>query len=143
MEMSYRIAIASSDEKQIDETFGAARRFHIYEVNGYSYRKTEERKVDIPLEIPQNIESASCSDSVNCGSGCLGGGCGGQAENSSKVELISDCRCVVCKKIGFPIQKQLERKAISVFDVSCSVKEALNKIVAYYKRIDNHESLKK
>ena len=30
--MSYKIAVASSDGKQIDETFGSAKRFMIYEV---------------------------------------------------------------------------------------------------------------
>lgn len=29
-----------------------------------------------------------------------------------KVQLLSDCRCIVCKKIGFNIQKQLEKLAL-------------------------------
>ena len=70
------------------------------------------------------------------------GGCGGAGEASAKVELVSDCRCVVCKKIGFHIQKQLERKAISAFDVTCPVEEALEKISHYFTRMDNHESLR-
>lgn len=41
--MSYKIAVASSDGLQIDETFGAAKSFIIYEVADGIYRKLEER----------------------------------------------------------------------------------------------------
>lgn len=139
--MSYKIAIASSDGGNVNETFGSAGSFIIYEVTDGVYQKAEERifqseKSDI---VPNN-----CSNSKSCGSsGGCGSGCGGQGEASAKVELIADCRAVVCKKIGFHIQKQLERKAISAFDVSCTIDEALSKITAYYSRIDNHESLRR
>lgn len=141
--MSYKIAIASSDGKQIDETFGAAKSFLIYEVTDGAYRKLEER-----VFHEEGAASEKCGTSCGAGIGCAsggsaaGGGCGGAGNGSAKVELIADCRCIVCKKIGFHIQKQLERKAISAFDVSCSVEEALEKISYYFKRIDNHESLR-
>lgn len=139
--MSYKIAVASSDGTKIDETFGSARSFLIYEVTDKKYEKTEERAA--ALDETQNA-SGSCGDKAGCGNGSgngceTGSGCGGA---SLKVELIADCRCVVCKKIGFQIQKQLERKAISAFDVSCSVEEALSKISDYYSHIDNHKSLR-
>lgn len=144
--MSYKIAAASSDGLQIDETFGSAKRFIIYEVTNGIYRRLEERifheeRTDNNLSIVNNCNlSVSCKNESRCGSS-TSGGCGA-GEASAKVELISDCRCVVCKKIGFHIQKQLERKAISAFDVSCSVKEALEKISHYFTRMDNHESLR-
>lgn len=138
--MSYKIAVASSDGENINETFGSTEKFIIYEVAGGSYEKSEERFYQEEFDADQNRcnNSDKCRNSDGCGSGC-----GGKGGNSSKVELISDCRAVVCKKIGFHIQKQLERKAISFFDVSCTVKEALDKITAYYNRIDNHEPLRK
>lgn len=151
--MSYKIAVASSDEKQIDETFGSAKRFLIYEVTEDGYRKSEERVFeqaeadDAFRTLPEGeslssgCESRGCGSAGGCGNGA-GGGCGGQGEASAKVELVSDCRCIVCKKIGFHIQKQLERKAISAFDVSCSVQEALNKISYYFNRMDKHESFR-
>lgn len=146
--MSYKIAVASSDGLQIDETFGAAKSFIIYEVADGIYRKLEERAFREEGTDNDGISAAdSCNSSDICktGGGCgsgTGGGCGGIGEASEKVELISDCRCVVCKKIGFHIQKQLERKAISAFDVSVSVEEALEKISHYFTRMDNHESLR-
>ena len=54
----------------------------------------------------------------------------------SKVDKIKDCRCIVCKKIGFQAQKQLERKAISVFDIEGSIDEILGKIIEYYRKLD-------
>ncbi len=158
--MSYKIAVASSDGIQIDETFGSAKRFLIYEVTDGICQKLEERAFDEEETDCSGTSQASgfqkngengtggvCHAKSGCGaeSGCgngTGGGCGGAGEASAKVELVSDCRCVVCKKIGFHIQKQLERKAISVFDVTCSVEEALEKISHYFIRMDNHESLR-
>lgn len=172
--MAYKIAVASSDGLQIDETFGSTKSFIIYEVEDGKYSRLEERtfhleaaeenaaslaegcnlpgedslseschKQDCSVEYAQGAKDGCGSGAGNgCGngSGC-GSGCGG-GEVSAKVELISDCRCIVCKKIGFHIQKQLERKAISAFDVSCSVEEALSKISYYFNRMDNHESLR-
>lgn len=144
--MSYKIAVASSDGKQIDETFGSASGFMIYEVSDGGYQKLEKR-VFTRKESAEGSKTdpSGCRTTDGCaGDGChnSAGGCGGQDGASAKVELVADCRCVVCQKIGFPIQKQLERRAISAFDVSCSVEEALDKISFYFGRIDNHESLR-
>ncbi|MDE6087434.1 MAG: hydrogenase [Oscillospiraceae bacterium] len=137
--MLYKIAVASSDGENINETFGSAKSFVIYEVSDDVYKKSEERICTTEEKIAENnCNSKVCGNADSCDSGC-----GGQGEASSKVELIADCRAVVCKKIGFPIQKQLERKAISAFDVNCTIEESLNKITSYYNRIDRHESLRK
>lgn len=146
--MSYKIAVASSDGLQIDESFGSAKKFIIYEVTDGIYTRLEERAFreeetdnnDVSIVGGCN-SSVSCKNEGGCGSG-TGGGCGGAGEASPKVELVSDCRCIVCKKIGFHIQKQLERKAISAFDVTCPVEEALEKISHYFTHMDNHESLR-
>ncbi len=148
--MSYKIAVASSDGKQIDETFGAAKKFIIYEVTEGLYKKLEERffheekTEQVILDNGKGNLEEKCGDGNACenSNGCQRRGCAGAKEASAKVEFISDCRCIVCRKIGFHIQKQLERKAISAFDVSCPVEEALEKITYYFNRIDNHESLR-
>lgn len=124
--MSYKIAVASSDGINIDLSFGAAVGFMIYEVEGDSYTLVEEREVDITDQLCDVPESK----------------CGGVGNGSQKVELIADCRSVVCKKVGFNIQKQLERRAITSFGVTCTIGEALEKISTYYSRVDNHQSLR-
>ncbi|MBQ3687230.1 MAG: hypothetical protein II932_05315, partial [Treponema sp.] len=69
-----------------------------------------------------------------------GGGCGA-AGPSARVELLADVRAVVAAKIGFNVTKQLEKKAISGFDVDCTVQEALTKITKYFYSVDNHVPL--
>ncbi|MBQ9608397.1 MAG: hypothetical protein IJV15_03015 [Lachnospiraceae bacterium] len=164
--MSYKIAVATSDEINVDETFGQAKRFIIYEAEGRSYKKLEERIVeddnqdavqDIsdvgrgelagcnPEAVGCDVNSGCSTEAVGCGSGngCgSGSGCAGGGANHAKLSLVLDCRALVCKKIGFSVQKQLEKKAISSFDVTCTVEEALDKITFYYDRMDNHRSLR-
>ena len=155
--MSYKIAIGSSDGIHVDLKFGEVNKFLIYEVDKEA-RLVEERSVETDInsdnESIDNVGSDNkildkgaeqgCVDQKSCGQGCggQGNGCSGPDGIISKVAIIADCRCVVCKKIGFQAQKQFEKKAISVFDVECTVEEALNKISYYYNKIDNHESFK-
>lgn len=143
--MAYKIAVASSDGKNVDLTFGAALEFVIYNVDGINFNVAENRKFVLPENAEPEINSdcfnengeSSCKNGKGCGNG---GGC--SYDSFPKVQLISDCRCVVCKKIGFNVQKQLEKLAITSFDVNCSIEEALYKIVVYLQKIDNHQSLR-
>ena len=139
--MAYKIAVGSSDGTYIDLKFGEVTKFLIYEVSDET-RLVEERIVQNDTE--KNSEnSGNISGCRNEGCGGNGGGCNGSSDVVSKVEQISDCRCVVCKKIGFQAQKQFEKKAISVFDVECEISEALEKITYYYGKLDKHESFRK
>lgn len=165
--MSYRIAVGTSDGKNIDLKFGEIKHFLIYEVEGKEIKVLEKRAVEedpekdvtadthlkeavVYDEVAGNNSKESDGSGLNCGSsGCNTGacsgnghGCGGPAGITEKVEVISDCRCVLCAKVGFQAQKQFERKAISVFDIACSIEEALEKITGYYDKIDNHKSLR-
>lgn len=139
--MPYKIAIGSSDGVQVDLKFGEVQKFLIYEVDENA-TLVEERIVNEEDALrsvdEKNKETKKCGEQNGCGTGC-----GGTADVISRVSLIDDCRCVVCKKIGFQAQKQFEKKAISVFDVDCSVKEALEKITYYYNKIDKHETFRK
>ena len=138
--MSYLIAIASSDEKNIDLSFGQANGFSIYEVEGLSFSKKEFR---VATEEQSTKEECGTSKKSSCGggNGCgYGGGCGG-GEALPKVALISDCRSLVARKIGFQAQKQLEKSGITSFDIECGVDEALTKISTYFDKVDNHVSL--
>ncbi len=161
--MAYKIAVGSSDGINVDLKFGEVTKFLIYEVDE-EIKKVEEREAAPESDsetaaLAAENKTKPGNESGDRNQGCMGaengcggnsegcggsgGGCGGPSSVSAKVELISDCRCVVCKKIGFQAQKQFEKKAISVFDVECSIKEALDKISFYYSRVDRHESLRK
>lgn len=153
--MSYKIAIVSSDGIHIDETFGSAKKFLIYEVTDETYVKSEVRVVEeenstadeAAQSQKESVLQEKCGNDGRCGKGSCnagsGGGCSGGSEVSAKVEFISDCRCIVCKKIGFHIQKQLGRKAITSFDVTCTVEEALQKITAYFHKVDTHQAFRR
>ena len=110
----------------------------------YAYG-TEREGSDIDIEVKAEKE-LSCQEK-SCGDR-QGGGCGngngcGLGGALPKVELIGDCRSLVCKKIGFQATKQLEKKHITSFDVECNIDEALSKIASYFNKIDNHQSLRK
>jgi predicted Fe-Mo cluster-binding NifX family protein len=146
--MAYTIAIASSDGVNVDLKFGQADKFYIYRVEEKDIELAEIREVPVSSEdagkaLP-GASSCGSGDENSCGSGCSGNGhgCGGGGEVIAKVALIEDSRCVVAKKVGFQAQKQFERKAISVFDIEVSVKEALDKITSYYYKIDHRQSLR-
>ena len=141
--MSYKIALASSDGTNIDVHFGAAGSFLIYEVSDEgAFSLLERRDYD---GVDEAAGSAGCGPAPDgCGTASCGGqgkGCGQGAAVSAKVRLVEDCRCVVAAKIGFNVTKQLEKKAISGFDVECTVQEALEKITKYFHSVDNHVSL--
>ncbi len=137
--MAYRIAIGSSDGIHVNLKFGEVSKFLIYEVEDGKTRLCETR------EVQQEENEAECGNK-GCGTGGCGGnqsGCSGPSDVLGRVESIADCRCVVCKKVGFQAQKQFEKKAISVFDVECDIEEALEKIIFYYEKIDGHESIRR
>lgn len=140
--MAYKIAVASSDGVHVDLKFGEAVKFLIYEVMD-SVRLFEERL--IPAETGTQDKTVNPDITQACHSGgCSGNGsgCHGSSGSILKVEQLLDCRCIVCKKFGLFAQKQFEKKAIQVFDVDCSVQEALDKITFYYHKIDNHETFR-
>ena len=139
--MSYKIAAASTDGNKVDVSFGAADTFYIYEVeDDGNYHLIGKRTW---AESNQKESEGSCETAGSCGSGSgcgQGNGCGGG--NIPKVELVSDCRCILCKKIGFQVRKQLEKKAISCFDIEYEITEVIEKIAFYFNKVDHHQSLR-
>lgn len=143
--MAYKIAIGSSDGVNIDVSFGAASSFDIYEVDGDKYIFIEKRQYAVSELNEDGSKVEKCESKEGCGNktGCgSGGGCVGNGAAQPKVELLSDCRSIVCRKIGFNVTKQLEKKAIAGFDVECDVREALDKITKYFYKVDSHQSLR-
>lgn len=141
--MSYRIAIASSDNENVNISFGEAEAFLIYEVDDNRVpHLIEERKWD-GVELTQAAKQCFGAEGCKSVGGCGGAvGCGAGDGNIPKLELISDCRCLVCKKIGFRVEKQLEKKAIVAFDIEYPIQDVLKNIIFYFDKVDNHQSLR-
>ena len=145
--MVYNIAVASTDGINIDKHFGASDSFLIIKVNDDgTYENLGERAV---TEGQNNTNSTSCGES-SCGDGnqssCGGGGhaCGGHndPEIQKKIKVISDCRCLLTSKCGPGSEKQLGKNNIATFEIELKLEEALKTIIKYYKKSDDHQSLR-
>jgi len=112
--MSYRIAVASSDGKVVNQHFGRASEFLIFEVEGDHYKF---------LEI---IETEPfCND-------------GDHDDNmlSSAIQGLKGSRAVLASQIGNGALQALSTKGIDAFDVRNFIEDALNNLIKYYSKID-------
>jgi predicted Fe-Mo cluster-binding NifX family protein len=109
----HRIAAASTDGKTIDEHFGKAASFLIFETGKEGCACIERRSVT-PLS----------SGDKHTEEGLL-----------STIEALKDCTAVIAVKVGGAVKRALEINGISVFERSDSVDNALSKLAAYYAKI--------
>jgi predicted Fe-Mo cluster-binding NifX family protein len=107
---TYRIAAASTDGKTINEHFGKASSFLIYDIGKESRTFVEKRGV-----MPLNCESEHTEESL-----------------ASNIEALRDCTAVVVVKIGGPVKRAFEINGISIFEKTDTIDNALNKLAAYY-----------
>ncbi len=98
------MAIATSDDKVINQHFGKARRFIIIESDG------EEIKV---LEVRENRPA--------CGSVEYGGHAEDVLEKS--VSLINDCDAVLCSRIGGGAAEELQSRGIEPVEAPGFIEE--------------------
>ena len=136
MLMGYNIAVSSTDGVNIDKHFGASDSFFIIKVNDDgTYENLGERLVK---------EGQNNTTSTSCGGSSCGHSCGGHSDPAiqKKIEIISDCRCLLCSKCGPGSEKQLGKNNIATFEINLKLDEALKSIIKYYKKSDEHQSLK-
>jgi len=107
---TYRIAAATTDGKTINEHFGKAADFLIYEIGKEGFTFIEKRSVT-PL---------------SCGSG--------HTEDSIllTIDALKDCTAVIAVKVGGAVKRALEINGISVFERAEPIDNALSKLAAYY-----------
>jgi nitrogen fixation protein NifX len=86
--MTVRIAFASSDRRVVNQHFGAAEAFVIYELG--------ERETRL-VEVAEFIETAMD---------------GHEGKLAAKVELLGDCAAVYCNAVGASAIQQLLAKSI-------------------------------
>jgi nitrogen fixation protein NifX len=109
--VSIRIAAASSDGVIIDQHFGKADKFLIFEIEDNVTKLIEERQ-----NTPICGTNGHAVEKVN-----------------DTVTLISDCEAVFVSKIGMGPALALQDKGITVFEVSISINEALESFAKYKK----------
>jgi len=103
-----KVAVVSSDGKVINQHFGKASRFFIFEVDCSEVRFIEFRET-IPL-----FNSADC----------------GHADDalSRTISLIADCEAVFCARIGSGVEKELRTNGIKPIEAPYFIHEALKNI---------------
>lgn len=113
--MAYKIAIATTDGKVINQHFGRAEYFYIGEVNDLEeFRYLEERKL---TPVCQGKEH--------------------EAEALYNVaEKLSDCRYVLVSQIGPSAEYVLNEKGISVLTIRNYIDSAVKKLMEYDRRIN-------
>ncbi|MDR1777369.1 MAG: nitrogenase cofactor biosynthesis protein NifB [Desulfovibrio sp.] len=124
MSAPVRVAVASRSGVVVDQHFGYAEQFYIYESDGLFTRLVETRRAP--------------GDTVGCGR-CGGGGKkqaypGGEENSFGKIaralEIVADCRAVVAMRIGDSPSRQLKRKGIAVFSTYENIDKAVREAAA-------------
>lgn len=105
--MNYRIAVASSDGKEVDLHFGHAYEFMIYDMDdkGYSY-----------------LESRNCNP-------C----CRNQSHSENRfdkvIRLLSDCDVIFVSQIGSGAAEYMIRNGVRVFEAPYRIDEVIEIVI--------------
>jgi nitrogen fixation protein NifX len=110
--MSYKIAVASTDGKVVNQHFGRADQFYIIEVN-------EEDKFE-PIELRKLPPICQ-------------GGDHDEAAMQRNVKLLSDCEFVLVSRIGHIAENALNQQGISVYIIPDIIENAVAKLISYVK----------
>jgi nitrogen fixation protein NifB len=111
--MNWRVAVTSADGVLINQHYGHATWFLIYDIREDGSATFVEKRAVEPWCNSSNQRDAEEGDS-------------GIARD------ISDCVAVLTAQIGPPALKKLELAGISVFQERAPIDEALNKLARYY-----------
>lgn len=108
----YKVAAASSDGIVINQHFGRADTFYIYEVEGTGgYRFLETRKV-----------TPVCN-----------GGEHNEEELYSNISRFKDCKYIVVSRIGMGAANRMEQSGIMPMELPGMIEESLGRLVTYEK----------
>ncbi len=109
----YKIAVASTDGKVINQHFGRAEQFIIIEPDKESGFKVVEVR-----EVKAVCNSGTHDDDAL----------------NRNIELLSDCRYVLVSMIGMVAENALLRRGITAYVVPDIIEDAVNKLIAYVEK---------
>jgi predicted Fe-Mo cluster-binding NifX family protein len=110
--MSYRVAVTSSDGKFINQHFGMAQQFLIFEIN-------DEGKYEF-IELRENVPACDVEGHTE------------DAMNRS-IKLISDCKVVIASQIGPGAIDILLKNNIDPYIAPTFIDEALKELAGIEK----------
>lgn len=119
--MAYRIAIASTDGKVVNQHFGKAEKFYVINVedDNDSYELFDIRLVEPACQAGEHSDSGM----------------------EAVVSLLSDVKYVLVSQIGPGAERALKNAGITAFAVSHYIEEAVKKIMEYNHRLKRNLSL--
>ncbi len=108
--MPYKIAVASTDGKVVNQHFGRAEQFYIVKVDSKGgYEPIELRKLQ-PVCHGYDHDAAAMKRSVTA---------------------LSDCKYVLVSKIGQEAENALEKQGIGAYVIPDLIDNAVKKLIAY------------
>jgi hypothetical protein len=124
--MSYKIAVGTSDQKNVNLHFGEIESVSVFEVNegDGSYSFLESRK------IIREPEKEACESGCSCGSGF--------AEKIGKT--VSDCTYFLVAKIGPKPHRLLQENNVNCIEAPFPIDAAIGKLNRYFVLHKNRES---
>lgn len=115
--MSIKVAVASTDGKYINQHFGKADKFLIFQING-----------------PEDYEFIELRETEpSCGN--YRDECQGTIVDTAT--LLSDCKAVIVSQIGPGASQKLINNGIIPFSNPCFIEEALKQISKNLDKLDN------
>ncbi len=109
MDNSYKIAVASSDGIVVNQHFGHADKFLIFEVNGSDYNFTEIRTVE-PVCSYGNHDGRKLTENL---------------------QKIQDCKYLLVSRIGAGASTQAERLGITPIELPNIIEESIRKVISF------------
>lgn len=129
--MSIKVAVTTSDRKNIDLHFGEADAFCIYELSKKGKPQLIEVR-NIPAEWGMDTQPGRQSK------GCFG-------KNQEYIMLLAgllkDCKYLLTVKIGTHPYKVMQSKGISCLEISCLIEKALEKLWIYLTRLSSNRNM--
>ena len=119
--MAIRVALASDDGITVDQHFGHARYFSIYDIEGESFAEVEQRS------IPYEYLAFGCGD---CGGCPPAGEVSAEQKFGGALKVLGDCEALFVSRIGQGAAYLLLEHKIRVFQVFGPIGEILNYVIA-------------
>ena len=113
--MEYLVAIASSDGKVVNQHFGHAEQFVIVKVKDYDYHYFDKRSTEAACQMGEHNDRSM----------------------EQVIEALSDCKYVLCARIGLGAEKKLWDHGIIPLEVTDLIDEAMKKLIKYSSRRSN------
>ncbi|MDR2304421.1 MAG: hypothetical protein LBE10_07530 [Treponema sp.] len=124
--MSFKVALSSSNGKEVDLHFGNTEVFYILSVDEQSGAWEPGERRPVP-------QVSGCGGSAPKGSS---GGCLGHSDErlDTVIKLLGDCSYVLTTRIGRKPHMFLKRAGITALEAPADIAESISKLTVYHRR---------